>query len=42
MAAMLEGLLAAIAPVVPHMAEDAWSHLPYAKSAKSVFQVSEM
>lgn len=36
--ALLRGLLAALAPLVPHMAEDAWLNLPYARPAGSVFQ----
>ncbi|KAG2447442.1 hypothetical protein HYH02_007767 [Chlamydomonas schloesseri] len=36
--ALLRGLLAALAPLVPHMAEDAWLNLPYARPAASVFQ----
>ncbi|GFR52057.1 hypothetical protein Agub_g14579 [Astrephomene gubernaculifera] len=38
MDALLRGLLAALAPVVPHMAEDAWLNLPYPRPATSVFQ----
>ncbi|CAM9113633.1 unnamed protein product, partial [Ectocarpus fasciculatus] len=35
---MLEQLLSVMAPIVPHLAEDAWHHLPYAKAKpKSVF-----
>jgi isoleucyl-tRNA synthetase len=40
LAALLEGLLPAIAPVLPHMAEDAWQAVPYPKPAGSVFRVS--
>ena len=40
LAALLEGLLPAIAPVLPHMAEDAWQAVPYPKPADSVFQAS--
>ncbi|KAG2422803.1 hypothetical protein HXX76_015750 [Chlamydomonas incerta] len=36
--ALLRGLLAALAPLVPHMAEDAWLNLPYPRPAGSVFQ----
>ena len=39
LAALLGGLLPAIAPVLPHMAEDAWQALPYAAPAESVFLV---
>ncbi len=39
LAAVVRGLLPAVAPVVPHMAEDAWSHLPWSAGAPSVFQV---
>jgi isoleucyl-tRNA synthetase len=35
---VLDVLLAAVAPIMPHMAEDAWLNLPYEKPAKSVFQ----
>jgi len=38
LAAVLEGLTAAMAPVLPHMAEDIWQALPYAVPQKSVFQ----
>jgi isoleucyl-tRNA synthetase len=34
----LEVLAKAIAPVLSHTAEDIWQHMPYAVSAKSVFQ----
>jgi len=35
---LLEGLAAAIAPLTPHMAEDVWQALPYARGpAESVF-----
>lgn len=34
---MLQGLLCSMAPVLPHMAEDAWQNLPYAKPSPSVF-----
>lgn len=36
--ALLRSLLAGLAPLVPHMAEDAWLALPYARPAPSVFQ----
>ncbi|KAG2490299.1 hypothetical protein HYH03_011250 [Edaphochlamys debaryana] len=36
--ALLRGLLAALSPLVPHMAEDAWLNLPYPRPAASVFQ----
>ena len=39
LAALLGGLLPAIAPVLPHMAEDAWQAVPYPTSAESVFLV---
>ena len=35
---MLEQMAVMMAPVVPHMAEDVWQNLPYAASAKSVFE----
>jgi len=35
---VLDVLLAAIAPILPHMAEDAWQNLPYKVEHKSVFQ----
>ncbi|GAB4814888.1 hypothetical protein N2152v2_001934 [Parachlorella kessleri] len=37
---LLQGMLPLIAPLLPHMAEDAWQNLPYAKPAEaaSVFQ----
>ena len=38
LAAMLEGLLPLIAPLLPHMAEDAWQALPFATPHRSVFQ----
>ncbi len=40
LAALLGGLIPAIAPVLPHMAEDAWQALPYPAPAESVFLVS--
>ena len=36
--ALLKGLLAVLAPLAPHLAEDAWLSLPYSKPAESVFQ----
>eukprot|EP00966_Prymnesium_polylepis_P154311 3562956-Prymnesium_polylepis.1 len=38
LAAVLDGLVAAMAPVLPHMAEDIWQALPYATAHKSAFQ----
>ncbi|PSC70632.1 isoleucine-tRNA ligase [Micractinium conductrix] len=38
LAALLEGMLPLIAPLLPHMAEDAWQNLPYARQEQSVFQ----
>ncbi|KAL1526923.1 hypothetical protein AB1Y20_015614 [Prymnesium parvum] len=38
LAAVLEGLVAAMAPILPHMAEDIWQALPYASPHKSAFQ----
>lgn len=35
---VLLGLLSAIAPMAPHMAEDAWINLPYQRPFDSVFQ----
>ncbi|KAK9805259.1 hypothetical protein WJX72_009336 [[Myrmecia] bisecta] len=35
---LLAGLLPMLAPLVPHMAEDAWQCLRYTKPAESVFQ----
>ena len=37
LAIVVENLARAIAPVLPHMAEDIWQALPYAMSHKSVF-----
>lgn len=34
---MLESLLPMIAPILPHLAEDAWQNLPYKSEFKSVF-----
>jgi isoleucyl-tRNA synthetase len=39
LAALAARLLPALAPVLPHMAEDAWQHLPWPQPAASVFQV---
>lgn len=39
MAAILGGMLSALAPMAPHLAEDAWQNLPYPAPAQSVFQV---
>jgi len=36
--ACLEGFAKAIAPMLPHMAEDIWQNLPYEKSTDSVFE----
>mmetsp|Transcript_41649 Transcript_41649/g.99834 ORF Transcript_41649/g.99834 Transcript_41649/m.99834 type:complete len:1066 (+) Transcript_41649:202-3399(+) len=36
--ALLEGFAKAVAPILPHMAEDMWQNLPYKKSTESVFQ----
>lgn len=38
LAHLLQTLLPLMAPVLPHMAEDAWQALPYAKPTASVFQ----
>ncbi|QZZ23137.1 isoleucine--tRNA ligase [Leptothermofonsia sichuanensis E412] len=38
LAAALENLARAIAPVLSHMAEDIWQHLPYPTPHQSVFQ----
>jgi isoleucyl-tRNA synthetase len=35
---VLRSLLSVTAPVAPHLAEDAWLNLPYARPAESVFQ----
>jgi len=35
---VLEALARTIAPVLPHLAEDIWQHLPYPTSHRSVFQ----
>lgn len=34
----MQGLLPVIAPILPHLAEDAWEHVPYRKEEGSVFQ----
>ena len=34
----LQGMLPAIAPVLAHMAEDAWEHLPWPQPKRSVFE----
>lgn len=36
--ALLEGLAKAVAPTLPHMAEDIWQNLPYTKPTDSVFE----
>jgi len=36
--ACLEGFSKAIAPILPHMAEDIWQNLPYKKPTESVFE----
>jgi isoleucyl-tRNA synthetase len=36
--ALVEGFAKAVAPNLPHMAEDIWQNLPYSKSAESVFE----
>jgi len=36
--AVLEGLAKAIAPILPHMAEDIWLTLPYDRPTESVFE----
>jgi len=36
--AVLEGLVKALAPILPHMAEDIWQSLPYDKRTESVFE----
>jgi isoleucyl-tRNA synthetase len=35
---VLEHLSCVVAPLAPHLAEDVWMHLPYAKPTMSVFQ----
>lgn len=37
--ALLSGMLPLIAPILPHMAEDAWQSLPYKKKCDSIFQL---
>jgi isoleucyl-tRNA synthetase len=34
----LEGFAKAVAPILPHMAEDAWQNLPYKRETDSVFE----
>lgn len=34
----VQGLLPALAPIVPHLAEDAWQALPWDAPCRSVFQ----
>jgi isoleucyl-tRNA synthetase len=36
--ALLEGFAKALAPILPHMAEDIWQNLPYTKGTQSVFE----
>lgn len=38
LAALLQGLLPCVAPLLPHLAEDAWGSLPWPVPAKSVFR----
>jgi len=35
---LTQGLVSCIAPVLSHLAEDVWEHLPYRQNHKSVFQ----
>jgi len=35
---LLEGMATAMSPVLPHMAEDIWQNLPYARPTTSIFQ----
>ena len=35
---LMHGLVSYIAPVLPHLAEDVWKHLPYESNHDSVFQ----
>jgi isoleucyl-tRNA synthetase len=35
---LLEGFAKAVAPILPHMAEDIWQNLPYTATTKSVFE----
>lgn len=39
---LLEQLTLAMAPIVPHMAEDVWQNLPYPRPSVSVFQTGWM
>ena len=34
----MQGLLPCLAPLLPHLAEDAWESLPWEQPAKSIFQ----
>ncbi len=36
----MEALLSSIAPILPHMAEDAWLNIPWKTEQQSVFQVA--
>jgi isoleucyl-tRNA synthetase len=36
--ALIEGFAKAVAPILPHMAEDIWQNLPYRKPTESVFE----
>lgn len=36
--ALLQGLLPCVAPLLPHLAEDSWEHLPWPAPTDSVFQ----
>ncbi|DBA71778.1 TPA: hypothetical protein ACH3X2_011042 [Trebouxia sp. C0005] len=38
LASLLQGLLPCVAPLLPHLAEDAWENLPWPVPTKSVFQ----
>ena len=38
MAKVLEAYAAALAPILPHMAEDIWANMPYETAHKSIFQ----
>jgi isoleucyl-tRNA synthetase len=38
LAALLEQLCVALAPIVPHLAEEVWQHLPYQAPTLSVFE----
>lgn len=35
---LLRGMLPILAPILPHMAEDAWLNMPYTTPSKSIFQ----